>query len=76
MNKHIKNILKNKDPELSLLENISYYVSENSEIDIHDIADIIKNDKTCLTILMNECFKKKLLKHKPNKFINIIDLFK
>lgn len=74
MNKHIEKILRNRDPSLSLLENITYYVSQTSEIDMEDMSSIIKKDKTFLEILEIECQKNNLLKIKPKKYFNINDL--
>lgn len=77
MNKHIINIITNRDMNFSLFENIMMYLQKKKdEIDIFDIAEIIKQDKTFLNILYHECKDKKLLRERSNIEIKLTDVFK
>ena len=59
----IKKILKNKDKHVTLLEVISEYI-EREGIEISDIAEKIKSDKTLFKILKAECEQRNLIKGK------------
>jgi uncharacterized protein YeeX (DUF496 family) len=76
VNKHIANILLNRDKTISLLEDIINYVEKNKNImDIHDIAEIIKADNTFMEILKQECLQNNILKEIPHNTVKLTDLF-
>lgn len=76
MNKHIKNIIANRDKNLSLFENIMTYLHEHkNEMDASDIAEIIKEDKTFYETLESECLDDRLLKKKPVNFVKLTEIF-
>lgn len=76
MDDHIRNIITNKDVNLSLFENIMIYLKKNEDkIDMFDIADIIKDDKTFFNALFHECKDKKLLKSKSDISVKLTDVF-
>ena len=75
MNAHITKILLNRDKKISMLEDIVNYVDNNDDIDIYDIAEIIKNDNTFMEILKNECLENNMLKNLPNNTLKLTDIF-
>lgn len=76
MNQHIINIVRNRDKNISLLENIINYIDNNkNEMDIYDMADIIKKDTTFMKILFIECKNKFMLNEVPNNTLSLTDLF-
>lgn len=76
MDKHIQNIISNRDKTLSLLENLMTYIYvHRTEIDAMDIAEIIREDKTFYEALESECREDKLLKKKPDIFMKLTDIF-
>jgi len=75
MNAHITKILLNRDKKISLLEDIVNYVDNNDDIDIYDIAEIIRNDNTFMEILKNECLENNMLKNLPNNTLKLTDIF-
>ena len=75
MNAHITKILLNRDKKISMLEDIVNYVDNNEEIDIYDIAEIIKEDNTFMEILKNECLENNMLKNLPNNTLKLTDIF-
>lgn len=76
MNDHIEKILSNRDTKLSLLDNILIYLSQNkNKIDIFEMSEIIKNDKTFYEQLLDECKNNKMLKTKNIKSLKLNEIF-
>jgi len=76
MNRHIENILRTRDKSLTLLENIVIYIQKHSnEIDMFEMADIIKEDKIFYDILMGECRNHKMLKISKENTLDITQIF-
>ena len=63
MNEVLEKILKTKDDHITLLEAIQSVI-EKHNLDIVEVASLIKKDKTFLSILKFECEKNGLLKNK------------
>lgn len=76
MNDHIKNIIEQSDKGLTMLENIMLYIYKHrDQVDVFDIAEIIREDKTFYEVLESECRRDRLMKKEPNIITNITQIF-
>lgn len=74
MNNFIEQVLRKKDENVTLLEIISELI-ERDKLDVTEVAKVIKNDKTFLSLLKYECEQMGLLKIKNNQ-ISLEELMK
>lgn len=72
MNDILEKIIRKKDDNITLLE-ATVAVAQEDNLDITELAEIIKKNKTFLSIIQNECQQRGLLKNKTkNNDINDI----
>jgi len=74
LNNFIEQVLRKKDENVTLLEIISELI-ERDKLDVTEVAKVIKNDKTFLSLLKYECEQMGLLKIKNNQ-ISLEELMK